>query len=398
MPKTWLIDSRTIARKVKNATQFSASQTKENGAYRECPNCHHRIDNSDVSLEWPGLPAGVKFDPSDVELLEHLAGKVGLGNSVPHFFIDEFISTLEGDEGIYYKHPKNLHGAKKDGSLVHFFHRTANAYASGHRKRRKIQNQNCLTEEDVRWHKTGKTKPVIENGVCKGWKKIMVLYECSKKGTKPKKLDWKMHQYHLGMEEDEKEGEYVVSKIFYEQQQKQNDNSDVNLASEQPDRVTGDASPKTPRTNTPNLHQRGKRPLSDEDNEDNVDNESGFIQEIPRSPLPAIRLDDDKVDISWMAGESQAVENPDPNGMNDSLLCNEILDFYAPIDNPGVRNDPYFLDFNGRRMDAAEGDASTDNGIPDLDGIDLGTPDFELADLQFGSEESSMSWLDRLWG
>ena len=28
-----------------------------------------------VSSEWPGLPAGVKFEPSDEELLYHLSGK-----------------------------------------------------------------------------------------------------------------------------------------------------------------------------------------------------------------------------------------------------------------------------------------------------------------------------------
>lgn len=53
-----------------------------------------------VSPEWPGLPIGVKFDPSDVELLEHLAAKCGVGNSKPHMFIDEFIPTIEGDQGI----------------------------------------------------------------------------------------------------------------------------------------------------------------------------------------------------------------------------------------------------------------------------------------------------------
>lgn len=63
-----------------------------------------------VSLEWPGLPAGVKFDPSDQELLEHLAGKVGLDNSKSHMFIDEFIPTLEEDQGICYTHPENLPG------------------------------------------------------------------------------------------------------------------------------------------------------------------------------------------------------------------------------------------------------------------------------------------------
>lgn len=70
-----------------------------------------------VSIEWPGLPAGVKFDPSDAELLEHLAGKIWLGNSKPHLFIDEFIPTLNEDEGICYTHPENL-----PGKLSHYLH------------------------------------------------------------------------------------------------------------------------------------------------------------------------------------------------------------------------------------------------------------------------------------
>lgn len=66
--------------------------------------------NLQVSLEWPGFPAGVKFDPTDIELLEHLAGKIGLPNSKPHLFIDEFIPTLEDEQGICYAHPENLPG------------------------------------------------------------------------------------------------------------------------------------------------------------------------------------------------------------------------------------------------------------------------------------------------
>lgn len=62
-----------------------------------------------VSSEWPGLPAGVKFDPSDADVLDHLAAKCGVGNLMPHMFIDEFIPTLEG-EGIYCDHPENLPG------------------------------------------------------------------------------------------------------------------------------------------------------------------------------------------------------------------------------------------------------------------------------------------------
>ncbi|KAL6507297.1 hypothetical protein OROGR_023492 [Orobanche gracilis] len=107
----WIIDSRRIAKKVKNAGAPAAYQVQDYGANLQCPNCHHFIDNSDVCLDWPGLPAGVKFDPSDVELLEHLAAKRGSGSLNPHSLIDEFIPTLEGDEGICYTHPENLPGA-----------------------------------------------------------------------------------------------------------------------------------------------------------------------------------------------------------------------------------------------------------------------------------------------
>ena len=63
-----------------------------------------------VFPEWPGLPLGVKFDPSDIELLEHLAAKCGIANADPHKFLHEFIPTLESTEGICYTHPENLPG------------------------------------------------------------------------------------------------------------------------------------------------------------------------------------------------------------------------------------------------------------------------------------------------
>ncbi|KAF8399787.1 hypothetical protein HHK36_015657 [Tetracentron sinense] len=400
MARTWLLNSRGIARKVKNATQFPTYQIKDCGASRECPNCHYRIDNSDVSLEWPGFPAGVKFDPSDVELLEHLAGKARVGNSKPHMFIDEFILTLEGDEGICYTHPENLPGAKKDGSSVHFFHRTTNAYTTGHRKRRKIHGQCSLTEEHVRWHKTGRTKPVIDNGVKKGCKKIMVLYKSSKKGSKPDKSNWVMHQYHLGTEEDEREGECVVSKVFY-QQQKQTDKRDSDTVIEESDTVTLRPSPRTPKTKTPDPPRSGKRVLYNDANEDNVGHssaqEAAFISGEPQPSLSAVNLEDDRAYPAWWAGESQAIENPDPDGVDDSLLCNEIFDSSAPLNNSGLKPFPYFTDFGCSTSDTLGGDTNTACGITDLDNIELETPpDFQLADLQFGSQDSIIGWLDCL--
>ncbi|CAN1244870.1 SUPPRESSOR OF GAMMA RESPONSE 1 [Linum perenne] len=138
-----------------------------------------------VVHEWPGLPRGVKFDPTDQEIIWHLLAK---------FLIPS--------------------GVKQDGNACHFFHRAIKAYNTGTRKRRKIQGDDVGV---VRWHKTGRTKPVVLDGVQRGCKKIMVLYM-----GKADKTNWVMHQYHLGTSEDEKDGEYVVSKIFYQQQQQGN--------------------------------------------------------------------------------------------------------------------------------------------------------------------------------
>lgn len=49
------------------------------------------------------------------------------------------------------------------------------------------------------------------------------------KGGKPKKTNWVMHQYHLGTGEDEQNGEYVVSKLFFQQQFKPEEKSALEL-------------------------------------------------------------------------------------------------------------------------------------------------------------------------
>ena len=63
-----------------------------------------------VVHQWPGLPKGVKFDPSDQELLWHLLAKHGKSGIKPHPFIDEFIPTVEEVDGICYTHPQKLPG------------------------------------------------------------------------------------------------------------------------------------------------------------------------------------------------------------------------------------------------------------------------------------------------
>ncbi|CAN6465974.1 unnamed protein product [Victoria cruziana] len=224
---SWLVDCTRIATKIKSASNDPQKVAWKSNPTRTCPNCNHVIDNSDVAQEWPGLPRGVKFDPSDQELLWHLSTKVGVRNMTPHPFIDEFIPTVQEEDGICYTHPEKLPGVTKDGSVSHFFHRTMKAYSTGTRKRRKIQNELDPYFRDVRWHKTGKTKPVTVDGVQVGCKKIMVLYTSTAKGGKSEKTNWVMHQYHLGSEEEEKEGEFVVSKVFYQQLTKTLDKNEL---------------------------------------------------------------------------------------------------------------------------------------------------------------------------
>lgn len=53
-----------------------------------------------------------------MELLDHLASKRGEGSLEPHVYIDEFIPSLEGDEGICYTHPENLPGELSSYKLL----------------------------------------------------------------------------------------------------------------------------------------------------------------------------------------------------------------------------------------------------------------------------------------
>ncbi|KAF6155913.1 hypothetical protein GIB67_039244 [Kingdonia uniflora] len=206
---------------VTKESQHPSSSTPGNNekpVTETCPSCgrppHYQEQAGFHDL--PGLPAGVKFDPTDQELLEHLEAKVQTDIHKLHPLIDEFISTIKGDDGICYTHPEKLPGVSKNGHVRHFFHRPSKAYTTGNRKRRKVH-----TDEDgseTRWHKTGKTRPVFEHGKVKGYKKILVLYTNYGKQRKAGKTNWVMHQYHIGNDDEEKDGELVVSKIFYQTQ------------------------------------------------------------------------------------------------------------------------------------------------------------------------------------
>ena len=54
------------------------------------------------------LPAGVKFDPMDQELIEHLEAKVSADSARSHPLIDLFIPTIDSEHGICYTQPEKL--------------------------------------------------------------------------------------------------------------------------------------------------------------------------------------------------------------------------------------------------------------------------------------------------
>ncbi|CAN6881985.1 unnamed protein product [Brassica oleracea var. botrytis] len=189
-----------------------------------CSSCGHKMHQQDDQVgsikDLQSLPAGVKFDPSDKEILMHLEAKVSSDKRKLHPLIDEFIPTLEGENGICYTHPEKLPvGVSKDGQVRHFFHRPSKAYTTGTRKRRKVSTDE--EGHETRWHKTGKTRPVLSQSGEAGFKKILVLYTNYGRQKKPEKTNWVMHQYHLGHSEDEKDGEPVLSKVFYQTQPRQ---------------------------------------------------------------------------------------------------------------------------------------------------------------------------------
>ncbi|KAM0013903.1 putative NAC domain-containing protein SOG1 [Helianthus debilis subsp. tardiflorus] len=60
------------------------------------------IDLKENRYDWMGLPAGVKFDLTDQELIEHLEAKVEAKKFKSHPLIDEFIPTIEGEDRIWF--------------------------------------------------------------------------------------------------------------------------------------------------------------------------------------------------------------------------------------------------------------------------------------------------------
>ncbi|KAI7997583.1 SUPPRESSOR OF GAMMA RESPONSE 1 [Camellia lanceoleosa] len=409
---SWLVDSSRIATKIRSASGLCdpGRVNWKSNPTRACPNCEHIIDNSDVTQEWPGLPRGVKFDPSDQEIIWHLLAKVSVGNMKPHPFIEEFIPTVNEDDGICYTHPQNLPGVKQDGSVSHFFHRAIKAYNTGTRKRRKIHGDDF---GDVRWHKTGRTKPVNLDGVQKGCKKIMVLYVGPPRGGKPEKTNWVMHQYHLGTGEDEKEGEYVISKVFYQQQVKQTDKFEQDLP-EGIDVMIVKVDPVTPKSVTPEPPRTERRFSNFDPDPSPLHHEIGLVEDDVQIPcgepnhqgslVTQIHTDQMPVNIDnqtgedpkWWDGESQYLL--DSQQLVEVLsLCDEFLRSQSPNrdgSENGESKGKSLSDYAHLGPEDLKKDLEVcQDLVLDPANIDLDTPpDFRLSQLEFGSQDSFLAW------
>ncbi|KAF7041694.1 hypothetical protein CFC21_051448 [Triticum aestivum] len=150
---------------------------------------------------WPGLPRGVEFNPSDSDLLWHLAAEMGNGLAHRHPFISEFIKS--GDEGARFgcTHPRDMPGMRQDGHALYFFHK-------------KINLDNNENDKDISWQKNGPSRSIILDGGLRGCKETFALYTFK---NSPRRTDWKLHQYYI-KNTMENEGELVLSKVFYKSQ------------------------------------------------------------------------------------------------------------------------------------------------------------------------------------
>lgn len=414
---SWLIDGNRFATKIKCASgSCDVGKIKWNSnPTRMCPSCQYTIDNSDVVQEWPGLPRGVKFDPTDQEIIQHLLAKSGIGNEKPHPFIDEFIPTVDEEDGICYTHSQNLPGVKQDGTASHFFHRAIKAYNTGTRKRRKIQGDDL---GDVRWHKTGRTKPVCLNGIQRGCKKIMVLYVCTEKRGKPKKTNWVIYQYHLGTEEDEKDGDYVISKVFCQQQMKSD--KSVGYISDVTDDIVQQLDPVTPKSVTPDpprneiklgptekisvpcmdSYAKDQPKKFQEDHAMEFANEQEQYEETKSKDdnNTTFETKDNQVgDENLWDSESQYLLNSQQ--LVEALsLCDDLLQSQSPSRGDSSKDIPKKRSILSEYARLGPEDLKKDleecqNLVLDPANIELDTPpEFRLSQLDFGSQESFGAW------
>jgi hypothetical protein len=104
----------------------------------------------------------------------------------------------------------------------------------------------------------------LDNGVIKGWKKILVLHKCY--NEKKVKTNWTMHQCHLGAEVGEKHGELVVSRVFW-QVKNNTRKSKMHAADAESGSSAVEINPTTPNMYPPQPRGLSGSPLETEQNQ-----------------------------------------------------------------------------------------------------------------------------------
>lgn len=124
---------------------------------------------------------------------------------------------------------------------------------------------------------------MVIDGVQKGCKKIMVLYMSFAKGGRAEKTNWVMHQYHLGTEEDERDGEYVISKIFHQQQ---NVKQGEVIEQEVPEIIDAiKVDPRTPKSVTPEPPRIESRCVNVDPEQDSVITSTSALAEVDENSV-----------------------------------------------------------------------------------------------------------------
>ncbi|KAL5654063.1 hypothetical protein ACJX0J_033382, partial [Zea mays] len=153
-----------------------------------------------LDSSWPGLPRGVEFNPSDSDLLWHLAAEVGNALAERHPFINEFIKFVDDVREFICTHPQHIPGVRQDGRASYFFHRSFEPYINEN------DVNNCLK-------KIGSHRSIILDGTLMGCKEVFALYADMPSDKRSQETDWRLHQYHL-QNTVKAESEIVASKIF----------------------------------------------------------------------------------------------------------------------------------------------------------------------------------------
>ncbi|TVU47899.1 hypothetical protein EJB05_07515, partial [Eragrostis curvula] len=154
---------------------------------------------------WPGLPRGVEFNPSDSDLVWHLAAEIGNYLAHRHPFISEFIVPVNDDGGFSCTHPQDIPGVRRDGRASYFFHKRFDVLCN---------NNNG---KNISWQKVGTPKSIILDETLQGCKEEFALYAYNVSDNSREQTDWRLHQYHIS-DSVKGDGELVVSKIFHQSQ------------------------------------------------------------------------------------------------------------------------------------------------------------------------------------